>query len=99
MKTSRIALIASMVLLLCTAALLATDNPDIARQGVYEYVVRESQMDFVRAAALLEQQFIHGDIQLLAKLDAGVPEGCTYRARVFVVYDPEYGQKLLEINT
>lgn len=98
MRTSKIILSASMSLLLCAAARSATDKLDTAKQGVYEYVVRGSQMEFASASSLLEQQFHDSDFQLLAKLDAGVPKGCPYRARVFVVFDPEYGQKLLEAN-
>jgi hypothetical protein len=36
--------------------------------------------------------------RLLAKVDAGVPEGCRFKARVFAVVEPGYAGKLMAAN-
>jgi hypothetical protein len=69
-----------------------------AEFGVYEYVVEGARGGVDAAAGAVEAAIGRAGWQLLAKVDAGVPQGCRYKARVFAVADPEYARKLLAAN-
>lgn len=74
------------------SAAVAGDQP---KTGVYEYVVREATVDFEAASASLDNEIKESSYELLARLDAASPEECAYRARVFVLNEPDYAAKLL----
>lgn len=73
-------------------------DQDIKKQGVYEYVIRNSQMDFEEASTLLGLKFADSSFILLAKHNAGVPDGCEYRSLVFILYEPDYANQMMPIN-
>ncbi len=98
MKILNIAVAMAMLVPMTVALASDTDDMDATKQGVYEYVVRASQMDLDEATRLLEKQFVNSSFQVIANLDAAVSEGCTYRARVIVAYDHQYAKALLDIN-
>lgn len=69
-----------------------------ARQGVYQYVVQECETNFVETSDLLALAISESNFQLVAKPDMAAPENCSFRSRVFIVYEPEYAANLLQIN-
>jgi uncharacterized protein (DUF302 family) len=66
--------------------------------GVYEYVLDRAAGTLDQAAGALESALLARGLNVLAKVDAGVPQGCGYKARVLAVVDPEYAQKLMAAN-
>ena len=66
--------------------------------GVYEYVLDRASGTLDQAAGALETALLARGLNVLAKVDAGAPQGCTYKARVFAVVDHEYAQKLMAAN-
>jgi uncharacterized protein (DUF302 family) len=82
--------------------LLAIHNadPQNAKKeyGVYEYVVQSAQGSFDEIATALENAATAAGMRLLAKVDAGVPKNCSYKARVFVLYDSAYAQQIMAAN-
>jgi len=59
-------------------------------RGVYEYVIRKCTMDIDGATAALEEKIQGRSLRLIAKYDQAAPEKCSFRTRVFILYDPEY---------
>ena len=66
--------------------------------GVYEYVVRNVKGDFEQAAQNIQSSALKAGWTVLAGIDAGVPEQCTYRARVLVLVDTLYANRLMGRN-
>jgi uncharacterized protein YcfJ len=66
--------------------------------GVYEYVLESTGGTIDDAGGALESALSAEGWRLLANVDAGVPQGCRYKARVLAVVDPEYAQKLMAAN-
>jgi hypothetical protein len=66
--------------------------------GVYEYVIDKADGTADETAAAVESAFSRAPWRILARVDAGVPQGCRFRATVFAVVDPEYGRKLMAAN-
>jgi len=66
--------------------------------GVYEYVVQSAPGTFEEISAALENSVASSAWRLLAKVDAGVPEGCSHQARVFVLFDSAYAQQIMQAN-
>jgi hypothetical protein len=94
----RLRLILSILLsIACLAASIAVAGPD-SEQGVYEYVVTSSTLDFDAAAAALDRQIAQSSLEQLATLNSTVPEGCSNRSRVYILHDSVYAAKLLEAN-
>jgi uncharacterized protein (DUF302 family) len=71
---------------------------DEKEYGVYEYVIQSAQGSFEDISAALETGAAENGWQILAKVDAGVPKDCTFRARVFVLYDSVYADKIMAAN-
>lgn len=63
--------------------------------GVYEYVVRSAEGAFADASTALEASARGRGFRLLATVDAGVPDRCPYKARVFVLSDPAYAAQVM----
>jgi hypothetical protein len=63
--------------------------------GVYQYVVQSAQGTFEEVSAAIENA---AGPRLLAKVDAGAPENCSYKARVFVLYDSAYARHIMAAN-
>lgn len=93
---SRFATAAALLLVLGGGPLGAAPAP--AEFGVYEYAVEASRLGVDAASAAVESAINAAGWRLLATIDAGVPEGCRYRARVFAVTDPAYASRLLAAN-
>jgi hypothetical protein len=66
--------------------------------GVYEYVLDKADGTAAETASAVESAFSHGPWRILARVDAGVPQGCRFKATVFAVVDPEYSRKLMAAN-
>ncbi|MDZ7267519.1 MAG: hypothetical protein ONB48_19630 [candidate division KSB1 bacterium] len=66
--------------------------------GVYQYVVQSAPGTFADISAALENAARAAGWRLLAKVDAGVPENCPYKVRVFVLYDSAYGWQIMQAN-
>ncbi len=77
--------------------LSAQDNIE-KKQGVYEYVVTKANGDFNQVSSSIEDAVNAKGYKLLAKMDTGLKEECSYKSRVFVIYDSVYAEKLMEIN-
>ncbi len=97
MQKNILYLLCTSLLLMLTVNGMALDQ-NIKKQGVYEYVIQNSQMAFEEASTLLEGQFADSSFTLLAKHDSGVPENCEYRSRIFILYQPNYANQILQIN-
>lgn len=83
------------VAVLSGRALAGEDRDD---NRVYQYVVESAEGEFAAIATTLETAAEAAGWQVLSQLDAGVPEGCSYRARVLVLYDAAYAAALMEAN-
>lgn len=76
----------------------AGDGKSKKKFGVYEYVVQSAQGSFDEVAQTLEKSAAEQGWQVLAQIDAGVPEACSYRARVLVLLQPAYAQAIMAAN-
>lgn len=65
---------------------------------VYEYVLRQVQDPFDSVSAAIERGALKAGWILLGRIDAGVPEKCPYRARVFALHHPAYAKQIMEAN-
>jgi len=66
--------------------------------GVYEYVLDEAQESLDDAALAVESALSKGEWRLLARVGAGAPEGCRYRAHVLAGVNIGYAQQLMAAN-
>jgi len=89
-------MIVSLVFLFLGNILSAETNS--TKKGVYEYVVVKSSVSFDEATANLEEAITQSSFQLIKKLDQEAPAPCKYKTRVIIMYDPQYAEKVLEIN-
>ncbi|MCB0297490.1 MAG: hypothetical protein KDG51_20110, partial [Calditrichaeota bacterium] len=71
---------------------------DRSDDRVYQYVVKSAEGEFDAISAALETTAETAGWQVLSQTDAGVPDGCSYRARVLVLYDAAYAAALMEAN-
>jgi len=67
-------------------------------QSVYEYVVTATQGSFEEVSASIQGAVSEAGWRLLATVDSGVPEGCSFRSRVFVLFEESYGRELMAAN-
>ena len=65
---------------------------------VYEYVLRQVQGPFDSVSVAIERGALRAGWTLLGRIDAGVPEKCPYRARVFALYHPAYANQIMAAN-
>ncbi len=97
--TMNLKTLATLLILLFPAAVTVVHAQESQKEyGVYEYVLRNIQGGFQQSAANLDSSVTKAGWRLLAQVDAGVPENCTYKARVFVIVDTLYAKKLMQIN-
>ncbi len=66
--------------------------------GVYEYVVQSAKGTFDEISTAIENGTVAAGWRVLAKVDAGVPAKCPYKARVFVLYDSSYAEQVMKAN-
>jgi len=66
--------------------------------GVYEYVIKKASGSFSENVKAIETAAVKHGWELAASFDAGTPDGCRFKAHVFILYDPEYAAKLLAAN-
>lgn len=66
--------------------------------GVCEYVMEHAGGTVDEAGGAMESALSTEGWRLLAKVDAGVPQECRFKARVFAVVDGEYAKKLMAAN-
>ena len=87
-------------LMLCLAALIPTSGAWAGGEthGVYQYVVENAQVSVDEISASLQGAAVAAGWQVLATVDAGVPEGCSYRAHVLVLYMPSYAAEIVGTN-
>lgn len=92
----------SILLMLCLGIVLAVNGvwADSKKKEyyVYQYVVENAQGTFEELSDAIENSAVVAGWKILAKIDAGVPEECPYRARVFVLYDAPYGEQIMKAN-
>ncbi len=69
-----------------------------AESGVYEYVLEGARGPVDEAARSLEAAFASAGWRVLARVEAGVPEGCGFRAEVLAVVDMSYARRLMTAN-
>jgi hypothetical protein len=65
---------------------------------VYEFVVESTDGSIDDVATNLSEAASVSGWKVLASSPAGVPEGCSYGARVLSLYHPEYAARLMDIN-
>lgn len=65
---------------------------------VYQYVIQSAGGEFEEISLILENGLEAAGWKVVAKVDAGVPEDCLYRAQVFVLYDSLYARQIMEAN-
>ncbi len=78
-----------------TGAVLGQDGKGY---GVYQYVVQSAQGSFEEISTALENAAAAANWRVLAKVDAGAPKDCAYKARVFVLHDAAYAQAIMTAN-
>jgi hypothetical protein len=66
--------------------------------GVYQYVVESAQGAFEEISSSLEKSASLAGWNIIATVNAGVPEGCAYKARVFVLYNSAYADNIMAAN-
>ena len=96
MKIARFFLLCSV--LFFSTGLMAQKAMPAKKQGVYEFVAQKIQGDFDEVATAISEAVQQNGWDVVAVVDAGTPEGCEYRARVFVLYDSTYAETLLQAN-
>ncbi|GAB4380270.1 MAG: hypothetical protein Kow0042_30260 [Calditrichia bacterium] len=64
------------------------------QQGVYEYIVSEAALNFEECTAELEKALLEGKFLLVAEAEAASPENCSYRSKVFTVFDSSYADEV-----
>lgn len=88
-------LILIFVLLMSNSAFADKQKKDYR---VYQYVIEQAEGSFDDVSAVLENALLNKGWQLLAKVDASMPDDCQYRARVFVLYDSLYAAEVMAAN-
>ncbi|MGD9900450.1 MAG: hypothetical protein AB7T22_15095 [Calditrichaceae bacterium] len=78
--------------------LLTAQDKIEQKQGVYEYVVTKVNGDFTQVSSSLEDAINASGYLLLAKMDTGLKDECSYKSRIFVIYDSAYAKKLMDMN-
>lgn len=66
---------------------------------VYQYVIQKAEGSFDEISRELVNSAKENGWQVLAQVDNGVPKKCPYKARVFVLYDSAYAEKIMEANS
>lgn len=72
---------------------------DDEKQSVYQFVVSPADLTIDEAVAALENRAPKHGFNVLASIEAGVPEDCSYRAHVLLLYKEDYGLRLMEANS
>jgi hypothetical protein len=67
--------------------------------GVFEYIVEKAEGSADDVAAAIVQAATTSGISVLAEINAGVPEGCTYKAKVVILLDSSYAAQIMEANS
>jgi hypothetical protein len=65
---------------------------------VYQYIIQSARGEFTEISRTLENGLQTAGWQVVAKVNAGAPEKCQYRAQVFVLYDSVYALQIMEAN-
>lgn len=90
----------SISMLFLTALFFATAGMASEKEyGVYEYVVKKAQGSFEQVSADLHAAASGAGWKILAAIDAGPMEDCTYKARVFVLYNADYAKHIMTANS
>lgn len=66
--------------------------------GVYEYVIRSAEGGFEQISDSLLTGIGNSEWELLVTVNAGVPNDCSYRARVFILYDSLFVSSIMNAN-
>lgn len=75
--------------------LLSPIFTDAADHGVYVKVIEKATGSFDDVSSKLENSLKASGWEILASYKSGVPEGCKFRARVFVIHSPSYSKAIL----
>lgn len=68
------------------------------KQGVYEYVLQPADGNLEEVQQKLLAAVDSSEYQMLGWLEETSPEGCAYRARVFLLLNTEWANALLKLN-
>jgi hypothetical protein len=66
--------------------------------GVYQYIVRNARGAFDEIGSAIEARAVSEGWEVVAAIDAGVPDDCHFSARVFVLYDSLYAARVIGAN-
>lgn len=91
-----IVLLALAIVMSVTAGMAIADQEGY---GVYQYVVQQANGTLDEISAALEEGAVAGGWNMVAAIDAGVPNDCTFRARVLVLYDSLYASQIITANS
>lgn len=78
--------------------LVFSQKTNSRKKGVYEFVIKKATLSFEDASIALERAIEMSSFEFIQKLEVAVPENCSYKAEVFVLFDSSYAEKLLSIN-
>ncbi|MCI0443748.1 hypothetical protein L0152_11100 [bacterium] len=84
--------------LILFAAQLIHAEDTTKEYGVYQYVVTPARGTFDEISKALDQSANGSGWRVLAMVDAGVPKGCSYKSKVFVLFDSKYAQEMMAAN-
>ena len=80
--------------------IIVTHSTIMAKEyGVFEYVVQKAQGSFDEISEAISQSATQNGLSVVAQIDAGVPEGCTYKARVIILLDSSYADQIMQVNS
>ncbi len=66
--------------------------------GVYQYVIESAHGTFEAISSSIENSARAAGWSVVTKVNAGVPDGCMYKARVFVLHKSSYADNVMAAN-
>ncbi len=85
-------------LLAIALAVAATAGAAPPAPGVYQYVVEKAEGSVDSVASAIATAAPGAGFQLLARVPAGAPAGCVFKAEVVALYAPDYGRQVVTVD-
>ncbi len=79
-------------------AVAATAGAAPPAPGVYQYVVEKAEGSVDAVASAIATAAPGAGFQLLARVPAGAPAGCAFKAEVVALYSPDYGRQVVAVD-
>lgn len=95
MTTSTSRMMATAGILLLAGSAIADPKTE---HGVFQYVVERADGDLDAVVGAIDASASGAGWRVLSRTDAGVPEGCSYRAVVLSLLEADYADALLKAN-